>query len=131
MYGFLPKRGKLFRANSNKVNRFCILLQESSHLQKPCNLAFGYRALLLDIINHFIFGECFDEFQGLNDRDFTSPLTRATYDYFDWTFWAIRNIPYAETILKCVPHHIRSRFSSRIPAAQCITDVYCVLTLAI
>ena len=80
-----------------------MLLSGSCEDKQPCNLAFGYRSVLLDVVNEFLFGGAFVAHRALNDKQFSSPLAHATYTNMEWIIWAIRNFYFVDVALTSLP----------------------------
>lgn len=72
--------------------RFCELLSESCG--RPVNMTLGFRALMLDNVLEFVFGQMPASLRGLTDLSFSSPYLLTTYEWMDWTgTWPRRNFP--------------------------------------
>lgn len=77
--------------NFLQVERFSELLSVSARAHKPCNLALGYRSLVLKIANEFIFSSVPDCFRCLVDETFEDPFTLTTAYLVNWGILFLRN----------------------------------------
>ena len=64
-----------------------------------------------------------DDFKGLSNYEFRTPLALATYLYIDWSFWAIRNVPFFESALLWLPKSLVNLVTTRPWSASIITQV--------
>jgi hypothetical protein len=72
----------------------CNLIFKASHQGKtPVNIARGFRAVALDIIQDFVFDSVPAHLRGLRDETFDTLFVHTTFDVMDWTAWCFRNFP--------------------------------------
>lgn len=72
--------------------RLCELLRGGA--RQPVNMALAFRALMLDNVLEFVYGEIPPTLQGLKDLSFSSEYLSTTYQWMDWSAtWPRRNFP--------------------------------------
>lgn len=100
----------IYRAK--QVEKFCYILEQSTQGDQPVELGSGYRALLFDIVNHFIFGTVPVQYQGLGEHNFHSSILQSTCNIFDRSIWLERNFPIIRRIRNLIPFAISDKIGS-------------------
>lgn len=93
-----------------QTERFCdLLFKACSQGKTPINIARGFRAVALDIIQDFVFDWVPAHLRGLRDEKFDTLFVHTTFDVMDWTAWCFRNFPILLEFSNKLPQRLRQR----------------------
>lgn len=71
-------------------------------------MSFGYRSVLLAIVNDFIFGSIPENVDTLKDESFRHPLTLTSHYSANWLIWVGRNFPLLGILVYLLPSKVLS-----------------------
>lgn len=91
-------------------------------------MALAFRALMLDNVVEFIFGEIPPALQGLRDLSFSSQYLLSSYEWMDWSgTWPRRNFPRLLTLCKSLlPDRV---YQAILPGDRAMSNFFSVSTL--
>ncbi|KAJ5290959.1 cytochrome P450 [Penicillium angulare] len=93
------------------VQRFRDLLFKTAEKDEVCQLSFGFRSVLLAIVNEFTFASLPENMDTLQDESFCHPLTLTTHYSATWLIWLGRNFPLLAMLVYMLPWKVFSLLS--------------------
>ncbi|KAH8662492.1 cytochrome P450 [Xylariales sp. PMI_506] len=106
------------------VEQFSSLLSQHAQRRQPCSLALGYCALVMQIVNEFIFSSIPDEYSTMNSGKFDDPLTVSMFVTVNWTIWFSRNFPKIHAFFYQLPKPLIALVTTDFIPRQRVEEIF-------